>query len=75
MIKMHKDILGNDIVEGDVIAYPLHNRLKIGTVHKCTPKMVTVIPAGKQYWDKKYPHEIIKINDSKVSLFFIKNTK
>lgn len=68
---MHKDPLGNDLVKGDVVAYASHNRLKIGIVHKCTPKMVLVIPAGKQYWDRKYPFDVVKIEDKKTTLYFL----
>ena len=72
---MHKDILGNTIKEQDVVVYPNHNRMKIGTVSKCTPKMVTVIPVGKQYWDRKYPQEVLVIDDPKISMYILKNSK
>ena len=70
---MHKDAIGNDINIDDIVAYGSHNRLKIGTVQKLTPKMVMVIPAGKQYWDRKYPYDVIKITDNKGLLYIIKN--
>ena len=72
---MHKDVLGNPITETSVVAYPDHNRLKIGTVHKCNPKMVTIIPVGKQYWDRKYPQELLVVDDPKISLYILKNSK
>ena len=72
---MHKDVLGNPITETSVVAYPHHNRLKIGTVHKCNPKMVTIIPVGKQYWDRKYPQELLVVDDPKISLYILKNSK
>lgn len=72
---MHKDVLGNEIKNGDNVVYPHHNRLKIGSVKKSTPKMVTVIPVGKQYWDRKYPHEVLVINDPKISFYILKNSR
>ena len=75
MVLIHKDALGNNINKGDYVAWASHNRLKIGVVHKNTPKMVLAIPAGKEYWDRKYPKDVIKINDSKVSMYLLKNSK
>lgn len=75
MTKMHKDILGNEIAESTVVAYPLGNKLKIGVVKKCTPKMLSIIPVGKQYWDRKYPQEVLVVNDSKISFYILKNSK
>ena len=75
MVVMHKDVLGNEIKENCIIAYPSHNRLKIGTVRKCTPKMVSVVPVGKQYWDRKYPYEVLVVDDPKISLYILKNSK
>jgi hypothetical protein len=72
---MHKDPLGNKLIEGDYVAWASHNHLKIGTVYKLTPKMVLVIPTGKQYRDRKYPKDVIKINDSKVSMYMLKYSK
>lgn len=72
MTRTHKDILGNSISDGDIVAYPHHNKLKVGVVKKCTPKMVSVSPVGKQYWDRKYPKELLVINDPKISLYILK---
>jgi len=75
MIKMHKDILGNEIVKGDSIVYPDRNRMKIGTVKKNSPKMVMVQPIGKHYTDRKYPQEVLKVNDPKITMYILKNSK
>ena len=72
---MHKDVLGNNLNSGDYVAWSSHNHLKLGVVYKSTPKMVFVIPAGKEFWDRKYPNDVIKINDSKVSMYMLKNSK
>lgn len=72
---MHKDAIGNNLTAGDYVAYPQNNRLKIGTVKKLTPKMVFVTPAGKQYWDRKYPNDVVKLTDSKLSLYMLIQSK
>ena len=80
MIKMpdeviHKDILGNVINEGDSVVYPHHNSMKIGTVKKNSPKMVMVQAIGRTYVDRKYPNELLVVNDPKISLYLLKNSK
>ncbi len=75
MIKMHKDILGNVINEGDGVVYPHHNSLKIGTVQKNNPKMIMVRPIGKTYTDRKYPQELLVVDDPKISMYILKHSK
>lgn len=70
---MHKDILGNDIAEGCIVAYPHHNHMKVGTVEKNSPKMVMVKAVGKTYIDRKYPNEVLVVDDPKISLYILKN--
>lgn len=72
---MHKDILGNVIEEGVSVVYPDHNRMKIGTVKKNSPKMVMVQAIGKKYVDRKYPSEVLVIDDPKITMYILKNTK
>jgi hypothetical protein len=74
-IQMHKDILGNVVKEGDSVVYPAQNRMKIGTVQKNSPKMVIIQPIGKQYIDKKYPSELLVIDDPKITMYILKNSK
>lgn len=71
----HKDILGNDIKVGDACAFPAHNELKIGTISKLNPKMIDVIQVGKSYWTRRYPHDVYIVNDSKLSIYLLKNSK
>ena len=71
----HKDILGTKLKVGDIVAYPDHNRMRIGTVIKLNPKMVNVTPAGKGYHDRKYPHELLAIDDPKITMYMLKNSK
>jgi hypothetical protein len=72
---MHKDILGNVINDGDSIVYPDHNRMKVGSVKKSTPKMVMVQAVGRTYTDRKYPHEVLVVDDPKISMYILKNSK
>lgn len=71
----HKDILGNKIMVGDIVAYPSHNSMKIGTVNKLNPKMVNVTAVGRKYVDRKYPTELLVVDDPKISLYVLKNSK
>ena len=71
----HKDILGNIISQGDTIVYPDHNNMKVGIVKKNSPKMVMVQAVGKLYTDRKYPNEVLVVNDPKISLYILKNSK
>lgn len=72
---MHKDILGNVINEGDSVVYPHHNSMKVGSVKKSTPKMVMIQAVGRLYTDRKYPYEVLVVNDPKISLYILKNSK
>jgi hypothetical protein len=71
----HKDILGNSISVGDIVAYPSHNHMKIGVVKKLNPKMINVIAVGKNWIDRKYPSELLVVNDPKISFYVLKNAK
>jgi hypothetical protein len=71
----HKDILGNTIVVGDAVVYPGHNRLKIATVKKINPKMISVVAVGKTYPDKKYPTDLLVVDDPKITLYLLKHNK
>lgn len=72
---LHKDILGNTIKVDDIVVYPNHNRMKIGTVQKNSPKMVIIQPIGKQYIDRKYSSEVLVVDDPKISIYILKNSK
>jgi len=75
---VHKDILGNMLKLGDSVVYPDHNRMKIGTVKKLTPKMVNVKEIGR-HWsenpDRKYPQELLVVDDPKLTMYILKNSK
>lgn len=74
-LTLHKDILGNEINEGDSVVYPHHNSMKIGTVKKNSPKMVMVQAIGRTYIDRKYPNELLVVNDPKITMYILRNSK
>lgn len=71
----HKDILGNPINVDDTVVYPNHNSLKIATVKKLNPKMINVVAVGKKYVDRKYPVDLLVVDDPKITMYILKNTK
>lgn len=75
MTRMHKDILGNTINDGDSVVYPHHNRMIVGSVQKSTPKMVMVQAVGKSYTDRKYPNEVLVVDDPKITMYILKNSR
>ena len=74
-IKMHKDLLGNTITDNCSVVYPSHNQLRVGTIHHSTPKMVCVTPIGKSSIHRKYPDEVLVVDDSRVTFYVLKNSK
>lgn len=72
---LHKDILGNEISMGDTVVYPYHNSLKIAVVKKINPKMINVVAVGRSWPDRKYPTDLLVVNDPKITMYMLKNTK
>lgn len=72
---VHKDILGNDISMGDTVVYPSHNSLRIAIVKKINPKMINVVGVNRSWPDRKYPTDLLVVNDPKITLYMLKNTK
>jgi hypothetical protein len=71
----HKDILGNSIKVGDTVVYPSHNNLKIALVEKVNPRMINVKAIGKTYLDRKYPTDLLVVDDPKITLYLLKHNK
>jgi hypothetical protein len=71
----HKDILGNVIKIGDSVVYPSHNSLKIATVVKINPKMVNVTAVGRKIPDRKYPSDLLVVDDRKITLYLLTHSK
>ena len=74
-IPIHKDILGTTIQVGDTVAYPDRNSMRIGSVTKLNPKMVNVKAVQRSYDDRKYPNELLVVNDPKITIYMLKNSK
>ena len=74
-IPVHKDILGNIVAVGDTVVYPDRNALSIAVVEKLNPKMINVTAIGRTYPDRKYPSDLLVVNDPKITLYMLKNSK
>jgi hypothetical protein len=72
---IHKDILGNIIKVGYTVVYPAHNSLKIAVVKKVNPKMINVNPVGRTYLDRKYPSDLLVVDDPKITMYMLKHNK
>jgi hypothetical protein len=72
---LHKDILGNPIKIDDVVVYPSHNNLRIATVKKINPKMINVVAVGRRVPDRKYPTDLLVVDDPKITMYMLKHTK
>lgn len=71
----HKDILGNVIKVGDTVVFPNHNSLRIAVVKKLNPKMINVVAVGCTWPDRKYPTDLLVVEDPKITLYMLKNSK
>lgn len=72
---VHKDIIGNVIGLGDTVVSPNRTQLEIGIVEKIHPKMILIKLVGKRWTDRRYPHNLLVVNDPKVTLYMMKNSK
>ena len=74
----HKDIFGRVIAEGSYVAFPHSNSLYIGTVGKCTAKMVRVHPVSSSYRSGrgylKYANELVTVAGTDVTFYVLKNS-
>lgn len=71
---VHKDILGNTIKLGDAVVYPSHNALRIAFVKKINPKMINVVAVGRSWPDRKYPSDLLVVDDPKITMYLLKHT-
>ena len=71
----HKDILGNIIELNNTVVYPYHNSLRIATVVKLNPKMINVVAVGRSYPDRKYPSDLLVVDDPKITMYMLKYNK
>jgi hypothetical protein len=76
-IPVHKDIFGRDICQGSRVAWPHANTLYIGTVGRCTAKMVRVHPVKGHRAEQgmlKYAHECVTVAGADVTFYILKNS-
>jgi hypothetical protein len=73
--KFHLDRLGKEIKVDSYVVYPQNNSLRVGTVLKITPKMVSVYAIGREPRDAvhKYPQDCIIVEGSDVTMYVLKN--
>lgn len=72
---VHKDILGNPIKVDDTVVYPSHNSLRIAVVKKINPKMINVVAVGSKWTDRKYPSDLLVVDDPKITMYLLKHSK
>lgn len=78
-ITIHRDIFGREIAEGSTVAFPHQNSLHIGTVGKCTPKMVRVHALISSRWRNskgylKYARELVTVSGPDVTMYILRNS-
>jgi hypothetical protein len=75
VIPEHCDILGQPLVVGDCVVYPVMNTMYVGTVTKLNPKMVKVKRVGtrRSSEQNKYPADLAKVNGAEVTMYLLKN--
>lgn len=79
VIPTHKDKLGRVITLDDFVAFPNHNQLSVGKITKLNNKMVKVLEITKpsKYGSSdynKYPHDCVKLEQSDMTWFILKNS-
>ena len=75
----HKDKLGRLIQLDDFVAYPQSNGLRVGKIIKLNNKMVKVLDITKPSKYKpseynKYPHDVVKLEQSDMTWYILKNS-
>ena len=75
----HKDKLGRMIQLDDSVAFSNHNSLSVGKITKLNNKMVKVLEITKPGKFKpsdynKYPHDCVKLEQSDMTWFILKNS-
>lgn len=76
-IPVHRDIFGRQIEEGSYVAFPHANTLLIGTVGRCSPKMVRVHPVKGylgHHGQLKYPHQCVTVSGPDVTFYILKHS-
>ena len=72
-ITVHKDKLGSVLSVGDYVAFTYYNRLKLGIVHKLSPKVLAVKLYNNDSWSiRKYAKDTIKIEGPGLMWYLLK---
>ena len=76
---VHKDKLGRVIKLDDFVAYPQSNQLCVGKIVKLNNIMVKVLDITKPGKYKpseynKYPHDCVKLEQSDMTWYILKNS-
>jgi hypothetical protein len=71
----HTDILGNKLNDEDTVVYSHHNNLIVGVIKRSTPRMLILQAVGRRSTDRKYPSEVLLVDDPKITIYMIKNSK
>ena len=79
-VPIHKDIIGNVIKVGDTVVSPSGRELEIGVVEKIHNKTIDVKLVKQTSWrwptiDRRYPNNLLIVNDPKITLYILKNSK
>lgn len=72
---VHKDILGYDIELDSTVVYPSRNQLRIATVKKINKKMINVVPVGGIWSERKYPTDLLVVDDPRITIYMLKHNK
>lgn len=76
-IPEHKDRIGRPIAVGNIVAFPSHNSLSVGTVTKLNPKMIKVKRLrGASKYDtheqNKYPADTVILDGPDLTMYLLK---
>lgn len=73
---IHKDMCGDLISDGDIVILAENRGPIFGKIEYSTPKMVRVKKLGKKGYRSgvlRYGNEVIKTEESKVTLYLLQN--
>jgi hypothetical protein len=75
---VHKDKLGQDILQGVKVAVARHNQLRLCSVSKLSPKMIRVIPVNGAYPSEGFQvfgHQTVVVETEDALAFLLRGDK
>lgn len=72
----HKDVLGRDLLPGQVVAFCERNSLRVGKIERLTGKMTRVQPFSKRAWGNgylKYGRDMVVLEGEDVLMYVLKS--